>query len=136
MKRDLTKIGIVGHIGLGGSGLKEAIVNAANNNNGIIVINDYKEPAYDLEISGTKYKRIEKQKSYPRYAELSEILHSDIYELYINELSYLASNTEKLPMPKVDIVSEFTLIQNKASKLSKRERDWVVSQFNKQFYIV
>lgn len=135
MKIDLTKIGIVGHVGLGKTALSHAMAEIIKEGAKTVFLHS-PEINYDLEINGTKYKRIEKQKTYPRYAELSEILHSDFYEPYINELSYLASNTEKLPMPKVDIVSEFTLIQNKASKLSKRERDWVVSQFNKQFYIV
>lgn len=35
--------------------------------------------------------------------------------------------------PKVDIVKEYGLIEQKKSNLSKRERDWVVQQFELNF---
>lgn len=36
--------------------------------------------------------------------------------------------------PKVNIIQEFELIQQKKSKLSRSEREWVIKQFNKRFY--
>lgn len=37
------------------------------------------------------------------------------------------------PNPSVNILEEFKLIQDKKSKLSKRDREWVVSEFYKSY---
>lgn len=37
------------------------------------------------------------------------------------------------PAPQVNLIEEYTLILQKKSKLSKRDRDWVVNQFNRTF---
>ncbi len=37
--------------------------------------------------------------------------------------------------PDVDIATEFELIQNKQSKLSRNDREWVVYQFNQLYKI-
>lgn len=52
-------------------------------------------------------------------------------------MSMLASSSSgKASPPNVNIITEFELIQQKKSNLSKSQRDWVVSQFNKRFELI
>ena len=41
--------------------------------------------------------------------------------------------TSKRETPKVDLVDEFRLIEEKKSNLSRKDRDWVVSQFKRNY---
>lgn len=45
-------------------------------------------------------------------------------------------NTYQRERPKVNIIDEFKLIQEKKSKLSRNDREWVVFQFNRNFELV
>ena len=156
MKKDLYIIGVIGHVEIGKSAFIAAEALSMQEKVAIIGVGDdkyegkieymttqeimdkYQVPieTFDVEISGVKYRRIKKEKPSPKYMDLSEILQSDVYTPYLNELSSLSSNRNKLPMPKINIETEFILIQCKKSKLTKREREWVVSQFNKLYQIV
>jgi hypothetical protein len=130
-EKSLKKIALVGrgHIGVGT--LASSIVKILGEDKKMIVLGDYQEPTYDLEINGIKYKRIkQKTKNYTSYRMLA------MANMYMPILENHYSSRDKLPMPKVNIVEEFKLIQNKLSKLTKREREWVVAQFHKSFYIV
>lgn len=128
MGKNLTKIAIVGSIGLESSALKESIIEALKKKNDIIVINQ--EPGYDLEIQGIKYRRLGNTNRQIGSIEqaAAHMLNSNIYTPYFE-----FGQQEKTPMPRVHIEAEFKLIQNKSSKLSKRERKWVVSEFNKMY---
>ena len=45
-------------------------------------------------------------------------------------------NTYFRERPQVDLEHEFELIQNKQSKLSRNDREWVVATFNRKYKIV
>lgn len=48
---------------------------------------------------------------------------------------YSGVNNYSSPAPKVNLKEEFELIQNKKSKLSRADREWVVYQFNRLYKI-
>lgn len=50
-----------------------------------------------------------------------------------SEMDPFTPRAKKHDTPKVDIVKEYGLIQQKKSHLSKSERDWVVHMFNQNY---
>lgn len=72
-----------------------------------------------VEVNGIKYTQKEQPKK-----RLNPMIMGMIY----GGLNFI--NKER---PKVDIVKEYGLIQEKKSNLSRSNRDWVVSQFEKNF---
>ena len=50
----------------------------------------------------------------------------------MHNLSFGGSNYSR-QRPSVNIIEEFRLIQQKKSKLSRSDRDWVIRQFNRNF---
>ena len=84
----------------------------------------------ELEINGIRYAEIEKQpkpKGTP-YVNKMIMLAAMLSSTIENE----AGGTPR-KRPSVDLIKEFELIQQKKSKLSRNDRDWVVFQFNKRF---
>ena len=83
----------------------------------------------EIEINGKKYQKIERE----------EKKHSKPFsEIYMTAMMFSGmydglNRTYKRETPKVDIVQEFELIQQKKSKLSKSQRDWVENQFLNNF---
>ncbi len=75
------------------------------------------------------------------YIEKEEAKHNSTNSRYLMESLAIAMchsvsaqmDSRKGPPPNVNIVTEFELIQQKKSNLSKSQRDWVVKQFNNRF---
>ena len=85
-----------------------------------------KTAAKIVEIGGTKY--VEKpRKPLPK---LPTVVHS---ALMMASMYCSTSSKGRSGMVDVDIVSEYELIQQKASQLSRVQRDWVTKQFEKNF---
>ncbi len=75
----------------------------------------------ELIINGKKYIQNPKRES-------KSYLLSTIFKAYDYYTGYYGRE-----LNKINIITEFELIQQKESKLSKSIRDWVESQFNKHF---
>lgn len=79
-----------------------------------------------IEINGIRYEPREQPKR-SRKAEMA------LATLIAIGGMYALSGGYERPNPDVNIVEEFKLIQAKKSNLSKRDRDWVINQFNHLF---
>lgn len=76
-----------------------------------------------VTVNGVEYEKVETPKRDSKFT----------YIEYLLSQFYISKNSGKSSKPNVNLVDEFELIQNKQSKLSRSNRDWVVSQFNKHF---
>ena len=47
----------------------------------------------------------------------------------------VGSSRNRVEIPRLDIVKEYELIMQWKSKLSRREREWVKSQFHKRYVV-
>ena len=82
-----------------------------------------------FEIEGIRYR--EKDKSPKKYSKsLSRLM---LMASAFAALDPYSPKQKTFEAPNVDIVSEYTLIQKKQSKLTKSKRDWVVFQFERNF---
>lgn len=81
-----------------------------------------------IEINGEEYLQLEKQN---KGSKLSPTV-SKVLMMAIAFSSLNSSNKQK-ERPEVNIIAEFELIQQKKSKLSRLNRDWVERQFYKNF---
>jgi len=79
-----------------------------------------------IEINGIKYEEREEPKRSGRSSKL--LLIAAAFGALDN---YGQSYTRE--RPQVDLEKEFELIQNKQSKLSRNDRDWVVATFNRKY---
>lgn len=115
------KIGIVG---TGAFGLNYSSIASKFPNAEIIVINDKgelhkeEESIPTITINGIAYKEREK----PKKNKVVEI-----------NLRAYDESTYKRERPDINLEAEFELIDNKQSKLSRNDRDWVISTFNKKY---
>ena len=82
----------------------------------------------EIEINGVKYQQKEQPKSKPISKTMATML---MMASAFGSLDPYAKKPKETP--KVDIVKEYGLIQQKISNLSKSQRDWVVWQFEKNF---
>lgn len=79
-----------------------------------------------VDINGVKYIQVDnRSKSYTR--------NSRVLQMLIMAEMFGGFGSKKQNTPNVDIVKEYALIQQKKSQLSKRERDYVVYQFERNF---
>ena len=87
-----------------------------------------------IEINGITYIPRERTRSkhHSRLAYLAMMLSMGEVGAYARDYS---GGSKKAAPPEVNLIEELILIQNKQSKLSKSERDYVRSQFNKNFVI-
>ena len=81
----------------------------------------------EIEINGIKYQKIEKQ---PRKNSktMNKVL---MMAAMFGGLDGIGGKTRK--RPNVVLEQEYGLIQEKKSKLSRNDRDWVVYQFERQY---
>jgi UDP-N-acetylmuramoylalanine-D-glutamate ligase len=123
----MKKIAIIGHNNTGLTTAREI----ANKCNIPIVVGstDKQAQTMELEINGVRYAEIEKQPKKQMSSSMAKVLMMATMfgAMGGNEVS----KTRK--RPSVDLIKEFELIQQKKSKLSRNDRDWVVFQFNKRF---
>jgi hypothetical protein len=80
-----------------------------------------------IEINGIEYQKIEKQ---PRKNSktMSKLL---MMAAMFGSLNGIGRKTRN--RPDVILEQEYGLIQEKKSKLSRNDRDWVVSQFERKY---
>ena len=116
-----------GHVGRNDIALRAAELAAQNIK--VVVIGDNSNDMNTIEINGIKYQQKEHEKRKPMSKTLMALMvmseMANGYGMY--------GNSKPKENPKVDIVKEFGLIQQKKSNLSKSERDWVVWQFERNF---
>ena len=101
--------------------IAKTVANANADNQTPVFVVGQKEDKNIIEIEGVKYMRKAPQNN----SQLFRGMEID------PDLFLIGKKTPK--RPDVDIVSEFELIQQKKSQLSKSQRDWVVSEFNKLY---
>lgn len=82
----------------------------------------------EIEINGTKY-----QKRETTAPKSSGRLNSIMAATMMMGGMYNLGNSYSRPNPNVDLVEEYKLVQEKKSKLGKRDREWVIWAFNKTY---
>lgn len=83
----------------------------------------------EIEILGKKYQKIERQEK--QYSgSMSRMM---MMAMMFMSMPTMLNGSRSKETPKVDIIKEFELIQQKKSKLSKSQRDWVERQFLNNF---
>lgn len=82
----------------------------------------------EIEINGIKYVQIEKNTSQPNKKVSKFLLMAMAFSAFDPY-----NNTAQKEHPKVDLISEFERIEQKKSKLSRSQREWVVWKFNQNF---
>lgn len=90
----------------------------------LIIVDDL---GYDLEINGIKYKKIKVQ-SAKKMNKIMALAAIPFANPYSNPF-----HPEPRKRPVVDLIEEFTRIQNKQSSLCRSDRDWVESSFLKLY---
>lgn len=86
----------------------------------------------EIEINGLKYRQKEQNKQQiARQSRMSVMLLS----MAMMVEGYGVSKRQR-ETPKVNIIEEFKLIQEKKSNLSRKDREYVISVFNKNFELV
>jgi hypothetical protein len=87
----------------------------------------------EFEINGTKYSKQNAQKS----RRLPPMLMG---MMMMVEMAYAPNieerKTRKENQPKINIIEEYGLIQQKNSKLSRSQREWVTKTFERNFIVV
>ena len=88
----------------------------------------------EIEINGLKYRQKQQNSQQTsRHSRMSTMLMG-MAMMFGAQGSVGTSRQRKTP--KVNIVEEFKLIQEKKSKLPRKDRDWVVFQFNRHYEMV
>lgn len=83
----------------------------------------------EIEINGLKYRQKKQNNQQTAIKSKMAVMITGIAAKY-------GLNTYQRERPKVNIIDEFKLIQEKKSKLSRNDREWVISQFNRNFELV
>ena len=89
----------------------------------------------EIEINGLKYRQKEQNNQQTtRQSRMCVMLMG--MAMMFGAQGSIGTSKRQRETPKVNIVEEFKLIQEKKSKLSRKDRDWVVFQFNRYYEIV
>lgn len=89
----------------------------------------------EFEINGIKYqKKPEPPKRSQR--RMPPMLMGMMMMAEMAMPGYYGGPKKRRDMPHVNIIEEYGLIQQKKSNLSKSQRDWVVSVFERNFIVV
>jgi len=83
-----------------------------------------------MEINGIKYQQKEEPKRNPMPKTLMALM------LMAQMTDGIYGNSKPKTRPKIDIVKEFELIQQKKSNLSRSQREWVIIQFEHYYEVV
>lgn len=100
-----------------------------------VVFVDGPVPESTIEINSVKYRKVDNKKFNGmeiKSVTIDEIMGSR-YSIPITNMYRDRKPKERKAPKDIDVIAEFTLIQQKKSKLSRFERDWVVKMFNKSF---
>lgn len=89
----------------------------------------------EIEINGLKYRQKKQNNQHiARNSKMSTVIMG-MAMMFIGQGSIGTSKRQR-EAPKVNIVEEFKLIQEKKSKLPRKDREWVVLQFNRHYQMV
>ena len=88
----------------------------------------------ELEINGLKYRQ--KQQNSQQTSRQSRMSTMLMGMAMMFGAQGSVGTSRQRETPKVNIVEEFKLIQEKKSKLSRKNREWVVFQFNRHYEMV
>jgi hypothetical protein len=144
MKEDIRKIGIIGNVDNGRAILSSAILETLNKNSGYAIV--------DLQHDTVLNEDIHKEYDHIILVDGSKTQDET---LKINDEVYVKKFTDPRKTPnlfqelkeyeyfkykrkldsKINIVDEFKLIKERKSKLSKWEREEVIKEFNKEYYL-
>ena len=85
----------------------------------------------EIEINGIKYQKKPQTNLEPkRYSKSFSMLYG------MAMMFGVVGTSRQRETPKVNLIKEFELIQFKKSLLSKKDRDWVVFTFNRNYTVV
>ncbi len=117
-------------IAIVGGGMFGKTAAMALENKGIdVIVVDEPKPHNSFEVNGELFVPIEEHKPSRGFSKLAAI--ASMAAMFTPDLGYSKYDRE---LPKgTDIITEYGLIQQKKSKLSKWEREQVVFKFNKHF---
>ena len=82
----------------------------------------------EIEINGIKYQQKEQPKRKPMSKTMTAMLMMASAFITLDPCS-----KKPKEQPKVDIIKEYGLIQQKKSNLSRSQREWVVWQFERNY---
>ena len=82
----------------------------------------------EIEINGIKYQQKEQPKRKPMSKTMTVMLMMASAFITLDPCS-----KKPKEQPKVDIIKEYGLIQQKKSNLSRSQREWVVWQFERNY---
>ena len=89
----------------------------------------------EIEINGLKYRQREQNNHQTaRQSRMSVMLMG--MAMMVEAQGSVGTSKRQREMQKVNIVEEYKLIQEKKSKLPRKDREWVISQFNRHFELV
>ncbi|MBC7524161.1 MAG: hypothetical protein H7239_06960 [Flavobacterium sp.] len=88
----------------------------------------------EIEINGLQYRQKEQNISQLKKYNKSFSMLYGMAMMFGGQGAVGTSRQRETP--KVNIVEEFKLIQEKKSKLSRNDRDWVVAKFNRYYEMV
>ena len=89
----------------------------------------------EIEINGLKYRQKEQNNQQTTRQSRMSVMLMGMAMMFGAQGSIGTSKRQRKTL-KVNIVEEFKLIQKKKSKLSRKDRDWVVFKFNRYYEIV
>lgn len=91
----------------------------------------------ELEINGLTYRAKEQERQQTAGKTLPRGLMSlMLMGMMLESQVSLGSPKKEKSAPKVNIIEEYKLIMEKKSTLSKRDRDYVVEMFNKNYELI
>lgn len=88
----------------------------------------------EIEINGLKYRQKEQNNQQMARQSRMSVMLMGMAMMFGGQGS--VGTSRKRETPKVNIVEEFKLIQEKKSKLPRKDREWVVFQFNRHYEMV
>ena len=89
----------------------------------------------EIEINGLKYRQKEQNNQQTARQSRMSVMLMGMAMMFSGQGSVGTSKRQR-ETPKVNIVEEFKLIQENKSKLSRKDREWVVFQFNRLYEMV
>jgi hypothetical protein len=89
----------------------------------------------EIEINGLIYQEKEQNNQrVTRHSKMSTMIMG--MAMIFGAQGSIGTSKRERESPKVNIVEEYKLIQEKKSKLPRKDREWVVFQFNRHYELV
>ena len=85
-----------------------------------------------IEINGLHYRQ-KKQEHKNDNKIVSLILGAS---MMFSARGIVGTSKRERDYPKVNLIEEYKLIQQKKSKLSRKDREWIIFQFNRNYELI